>query len=165
LARDRAVLELGYAAGLRVSELANLRLEDLNLDALTLTVRRGKGGNDRVGYFGRPAAVALQEYIGDRKSGFVFVQQNARGQQGGVFRDPHGAWWGQWRETDASGRRSMRSVRLGDHEIRNKDEARDAFAALMEFRLARVKTTDQPSRPLSTRTIWRMSRTPPNARA
>ncbi len=158
--RDRAILELGYATGLRVSELTRLRLEDLHIDPRggvhTLTVRRGKGGNDRVGYFGRPAAVALQEYIGNRKTGFVFVQQDPGRQRGGVFQDPHGAWWGQWRETDASGKRGMRSVRLGDYELRNKDEARKAFAALVEFRLARVKTTDEPSRPLSTKTIWRI---------
>jgi site-specific recombinase XerD len=60
--RDRAILELGYASGLRVSELANLQVEDLSLNARSLTVRQGKGGDDRVSSFGRPAAAALCAY-------------------------------------------------------------------------------------------------------
>src|SRR6266478_5546511 len=37
--RDRAIIELGYASGLRVNELANLRVEDVNVKARSLTVR------------------------------------------------------------------------------------------------------------------------------
>jgi site-specific recombinase XerD len=70
--RDRALIELAFASGLRVSELSNLRIEDLDIRARTLTVREGKGGNDRIGFFGDPAAAALRAYIGDRTSGFVF---------------------------------------------------------------------------------------------
>ncbi len=70
--RDAALLELAFASGLRVSELANLRIEDLDLRARSLIVREGKGGNDRLALFGRPAAAALDAYLGDRSSGFVF---------------------------------------------------------------------------------------------
>jgi len=67
--RDRAIIELGYASGLRVSELRSLNVEDVNLEARSLFVRRGKGDKDRLGLFGHKAAAALKDYLGDRKRG------------------------------------------------------------------------------------------------
>lgn len=67
--RDLAILELGYGSGLRVSELAHLRVEDVNVRAGSLTVRQGKGGDDRIALFGRPAAMALRDYVGNRTTG------------------------------------------------------------------------------------------------
>ncbi len=61
--RDRAFLELMYASGLRVSELCNLQVEDLDLERSVLIVRRGKGGKDRMVPFGRPARESLQQYL------------------------------------------------------------------------------------------------------
>lgn len=60
--RDRAMLELGYAAGLRVSELCGLQFEDLNSDERLLVVE-GKGRKRRMVPFGRPAARALERYL------------------------------------------------------------------------------------------------------
>ncbi len=60
--RDRAILELLYASGLRVSELAGLRLGDLDLQARSVQVM-GKGGKPRIALFGGPAAQALQRYL------------------------------------------------------------------------------------------------------
>ncbi|MHB8499710.1 MAG: tyrosine-type recombinase/integrase [Candidatus Acidiferrales bacterium] len=70
--RDLALIELAFASGLRVSELSNLRIEDLDIRARSLIVREGKGGNDRVGLFGDPATAALRAYLGNRTTGFVF---------------------------------------------------------------------------------------------
>ncbi|GMU64081.1 MAG: tyrosine recombinase XerC [Acidobacteriota bacterium] len=56
--RDRALLELLYASGLRVAELVSLDWEDLDLGARVLRVV-GKGGKERMVPFGQPAAVAL----------------------------------------------------------------------------------------------------------
>jgi integrase/recombinase XerD len=61
-ARDRALVELLYATGLRASELAGLRLEDLNLEAGYLRCI-GKGSKERVVPVGRPALEALREYF------------------------------------------------------------------------------------------------------
>jgi site-specific recombinase XerD len=91
--RDLAIMELGYASGLRVNELANLRVEDVNLRARSLIVREGKGGEDRIGLFGTPTAKALRDYLGSRTSGRLFLQHPRR-QRGGVFRDPSAGWWG-----------------------------------------------------------------------
>jgi len=60
--RDRALLELLYASGLRVSELAQLDLEQVNLDTNEIRVR-GKGSKERVVLMGEPAAMALKEYL------------------------------------------------------------------------------------------------------
>jgi integrase/recombinase XerD len=58
---DQAVLELAYASGLRLSELCNLRLEQLHLEASFLNVI-GKGNKERVVPVGRQAVAALQRY-------------------------------------------------------------------------------------------------------
>lgn len=63
--RDRAVLEVLYGAGLRVSECVGLDLSSLRWEADRLLVRvvRGKGGKDRIVPLGRPAAEALRAYL------------------------------------------------------------------------------------------------------
>jgi len=60
--RDSAILELLYASGLRVSELADLDWPNLNLKARTLRVM-GKGGKERMVPFGKPAAQALARWM------------------------------------------------------------------------------------------------------
>ena len=60
--RDQAVLELAYASGLRLSELKNLRLEQLHLDAGFINVI-GKGNKERVVPVGRQAVAALNRYL------------------------------------------------------------------------------------------------------
>jgi integrase/recombinase XerD len=58
----QAILELAYASGLRLSELLNLRLEQLHLDAGFINVV-GKGNKERVVPAGRKAVQALQRYL------------------------------------------------------------------------------------------------------
>lgn len=60
--RDRAILELLYAAGLRVSELTGLSVADLSLEAGRALVR-GKGDKERIVPLGQPAVEALQVYL------------------------------------------------------------------------------------------------------
>ena len=62
-ARDQAVFELTYGAGLRVGEVVGLDLGDIDLRGLVARVRRGKGGKDRLAPFGRPAAIALEAWL------------------------------------------------------------------------------------------------------
>ncbi|NDH54641.1 MAG: tyrosine recombinase, partial [Betaproteobacteria bacterium] len=59
---DQAVLELAYASGLRLSELKNLRLEQLHLDAGFINVI-GKGNKERVVPVGRSAVEVLRRYL------------------------------------------------------------------------------------------------------
>jgi len=60
--RDRAVLELFYATGMRVSELVNLKLADINLDSAFLKCT-GKGNKERVIPLGRLALEAIRVYL------------------------------------------------------------------------------------------------------
>src|SRR5262245_14917170 len=59
---DQALLELAYASGLRLSELRNIRLEQLQLEAGFVSVI-GKGNKERVVPLGRKAVAALQQYL------------------------------------------------------------------------------------------------------
>lgn len=63
--RDRAILELLYASGLRVSELVNLNLHDIDFTNQSVRVK-GKGRKERVVPFGDHAQRALREYLGVR---------------------------------------------------------------------------------------------------
>jgi integrase/recombinase XerD len=82
--RDRALIELLYATGMRVTELLTLRAGDLNLPAGYLTCT-GKGDKQRIVPLGRDAATWVGRYIkearpalvGKRSSPWLFV--NARG--------------------------------------------------------------------------------------
>ncbi|MFN8543358.1 MAG: site-specific tyrosine recombinase XerD [Candidatus Binatia bacterium] len=84
-ARDRALLELLYACGLRVSEAARLQGAEVNLEAGFVTVT-GKGDRQRVVPLGRAARAALEEYLGTERPGllrgrpspFVFVSAGGR---------------------------------------------------------------------------------------
>ncbi len=60
--RDRALLELLYGAGVRVSELVGLELAAVDVERGSAIVR-GKGNRERLVFFGRPAAAAIREYL------------------------------------------------------------------------------------------------------
>jgi integrase/recombinase XerC len=66
--RDRAILELFYASGLRLSELVGLDLEDLNLSNRMVRVL-GKGGKERLVPFNNATADAIRSCLKDRKRG------------------------------------------------------------------------------------------------
>ena len=84
--RDKALIELLYATGLRVSELLSLRPGDLNLDAMYLTCI-GKGDKQRIVPLGHAAADWIQRYtrearpalLKQRKSPWLFVNAKAGG--------------------------------------------------------------------------------------
>ncbi len=84
-ARDRAMLEILYATGLRVSELVSVELNDLNLETRML-LARGKGRKERIVPVGAPAADAVASYLGSardrllrgRRSRDLFVTPRGR---------------------------------------------------------------------------------------
>ena len=65
--RDRAILELLYASGLRIGELVRINLEDLSLEQ-HLTKVYGKGKKERLVPFGKKAERALRRYVEQREA-------------------------------------------------------------------------------------------------
>ena len=82
--RDRAMLEVFYAAALRVSEIVQAKLEDLKLEAGYILVR-GKGDKERIVPLGKSAQQELESYLaearpafaGKRNSPFLFLARGA----------------------------------------------------------------------------------------
>jgi integrase/recombinase XerD len=68
--RDRAMLELLYAGGVRVSEVADARIEDLKLEMGYIMVR-GKGDKERMVPLGAPAQRMLQQYLRNGRDAIV----------------------------------------------------------------------------------------------
>lgn len=64
--RDRAILELFYASGLRLSELVGVGLEDVNLSSRVVRVL-GKGGKERIVPFNRSTEAAIRAWLTDRE--------------------------------------------------------------------------------------------------
>jgi integrase/recombinase XerD len=85
--RDKAILELLYAGGLRVSELTGLREEDLSLDAGRVLVR-GKGDKERIVPLGRAAVEAIGTYL--REGRPLLVRKTGR-PSGHLFLSVRGA--------------------------------------------------------------------------
>jgi integrase/recombinase XerD len=116
--RDRALIELLYATGLRVSELLNLRPADLNLDASFLTCT-GKGDKQRVVPIGDEAGRWVARYIrdgrkallGKRPSPRLFV--NARGGGPGLTRV------GFWKILKGYARQAGLKASLSPHTLRH----------------------------------------------
>jgi integrase/recombinase XerC len=81
--RDRAILELFYASGLRLSELVGLDLDDVNLSGRMSRVR-GKGGKERLVPFNTSAAKAIRAYLNDRE---LLVRSGKDRQEGQDRRD------------------------------------------------------------------------------
>jgi len=82
--RDRAILELFYASGLRLSELAGLDMDDVNLGGRIVRVL-GKGGKERLVPFNTSASRAMREYVKDRAA---LVTQKRREGRERPARDP-----------------------------------------------------------------------------
>ena len=84
--RDRAMLEVLYAAGLRITELIELRLNAVNLEVGYL-IARGKGDKERIVPLGEDAVKWIDHYISHIRplldkgvgSGLVFLNRNGRG--------------------------------------------------------------------------------------
>jgi len=79
--RDRCIILIGLYAGLRVSEILNLEVTDVNLDQNLLAVNRGKGDRDRVCPLPDLLAGPLRDWIGARTEGFLFESPRKPGQR------------------------------------------------------------------------------------
>ncbi len=115
-ARDHAMLELLYATGLRVSELCQLRLSDLNAELGVVRVT-GKGDRQRLVPVGRPALAAIAGYceaarrqlLRGRASPYLFVTARGRCLSRQAF----------WKLLAGHGRKAGLGQRLTPHTLRH----------------------------------------------
>jgi len=84
--RDRAILEVFYSGGLRLSELAGLSLGDVDLKPGILRVW-GKGSKERLAFLGEPAKAALSAYLPLRQR---FLTQQGTGDETALFVNSRG---------------------------------------------------------------------------
>lgn len=121
--RDRAMVEVLYGAGLRISELVGLRLGDVDLESALLRAF-GKGSKERVVPLGRPAVTALYEWLTPGGRPDLEPEQWARrGDAEAVFLNRRGgrltrqgAWLIVKRHGDAAG---LASSKLTPHALRH----------------------------------------------
>jgi integrase/recombinase XerD len=70
--KSRLIISLLYSSGLRVSELVNLKTNDISLEQRSGWVRKGKGSKDRIFFMSEGLALELKEYLHGRENSFVF---------------------------------------------------------------------------------------------
>jgi integrase/recombinase XerD len=114
--RDKALLEFAYASGVRVSELASLKVRDVDLDEGVATVF-GKGSKERMVPIGRSAQRALDVYIRESRPALIKTQG-----QGVVFVNAQGrplTRMGIWKILRKHVRRAGVKKRVTPHTLRH----------------------------------------------
>ncbi len=80
--RDRLIMELLYATGVRVSELVNIKLEDINLNRRSINVF-GKGRKERIVFFNKVCKDLLERFIKESKDirhdNYLIINHNGNG--------------------------------------------------------------------------------------
>lgn len=123
--RDKAMLELLYATGLRVSELVGLKIQNINLEAgYVRTV--GKGSKERIVPIGAKAQVALKDYLAGGRVGLLRRRISSY-----LFLNPSGrpmSRQGFWKNIKRYGRQGAIRKAITPHSLRH------SFAThLLEF--------------------------------
>ena len=88
--RDRALVEVAYAAGLRISELAAAELSNLDLDRGEVRVL-GKGRKERIGLLGRPAIAAIEAYLDEARPQLLARRRSVGPEPDAIFLNHDGA--------------------------------------------------------------------------
>jgi integrase/recombinase XerD len=114
--RDKAMIELLYSAGLRVSELVNLRLDDLQMEKGCVRCI-GKGNKERLVPMGRTAIAALRAYLNGSRQELL-----GKGSSPYLFLNRFGARIGRigfWKKLAAYGRQAGLRLKLKPHMLRH----------------------------------------------
>jgi integrase/recombinase XerD len=121
--RDRALLELLYASGARISEAVGLDVDDLDLvtdERTGAVLLRGKGGKERVVPFGRPARAALEAWLVRGRPQLAPV--GARSARGAVFLNARGGRLSRqsaWTVLDRAAARAGVTTEVSPHTLRH----------------------------------------------
>ena len=79
--REKAIIDVLYSSGLRVTELCRLKKEDIDLGARTIHVKQGKGNKDRTTYINAEAVISLTAYLNSRSDTCPYVIVNINGEK------------------------------------------------------------------------------------
>ncbi|MDQ3879094.1 MAG: site-specific tyrosine recombinase XerD [Actinomycetota bacterium] len=118
--RDRAILELLYAGGLRISELCGLDVDDVDLEKRSMTIYEGKGQKTRVVPLGRHAARAVAAYLTTTRP--ELTKRAARSPKGALFLNARGARLtrqGCWKLLKGYAREAGLGDRVSPHTLRH----------------------------------------------
>jgi site-specific recombinase XerD len=80
--KQRAVIELFYSTGIRLRELTNLKLDDINWSERMITIKKGKGKKERIVLFTRQCEEHLKGYLNSRNDEIPFLFLNRWGTGG-----------------------------------------------------------------------------------
>jgi integrase/recombinase XerD len=119
--RDRAILETLYGAGLRISELTDLDVDDVDLDGGTILVRSGKGSKARRIPVGREAVRAIGSYLSGVRPELI-KRASARTAAGALFVNARGgrlSRQGCWKILKRYAAQSGVGDRVSPHTLRH----------------------------------------------
>lgn len=119
--RDRAILETLYGAGLRISELVGLDVDDIDIDGGTLLVRSGKGSKARRVPVGRAARAAVGGYLA-RTRPELAARGGSRRAAAAAFLNARGgrlSRQGCWKILKGYARRTGLEERVSPHTLRH----------------------------------------------
>jgi integrase/recombinase XerD len=78
--KHKLLISFLYASGLRVSEVLNLKVKDIDLENLTLIVREGKGKKDRMSIFSETLKTSILDFIKDKEANsYLFLSNQTKG--------------------------------------------------------------------------------------
>jgi integrase/recombinase XerC len=175
--RDRALFEVMYATGARVSEICGMRVEQLNRDEHSIKVL-GKGQKERLCLFGSKALQAIDAYLRRRQTGPLFAahdgERKPQQPRGGLsIERKNMVWKAWWRETQTQPNGETKRVLRGKTIASVKEcPTREQAQRIMRTTLAGIPHAldiapagplPQPSpgkdlQPISTERIWRILR-------
>lgn len=156
--RERAILEMYFGTGCRISELHGVRVEQIYWSDPSVLIIVGKGDKERKVYFGRGAEKALRAYLQGRTEGWLFRPERERTKHGISLGQPNRSiptmyWRAFWTEYDAHGKCLPRWQWL-----RKKEEMTHIRALATLRKLTKGKNLSPPvsDRPLSVRELSRI---------
>ncbi|MGH2693751.1 MAG: site-specific tyrosine recombinase XerD [Actinomycetota bacterium] len=119
--RDRAILETLYGAGLRISELVSLDVDDVDITEGSVLVRAGKGSKARRLPLGKAARKALDAYLTTSRPGLA-AKAKGRRAAGALFLNARGgrlSRQGTWKILKTYARRAGLDDRVSPHTLRH----------------------------------------------
>lgn len=161
--RDRAVLEVLYGTGIRISELVGLSLADVDLDGALLRAF-GKGAKERIVPLGRPALRSLEDWFDAGRPALEPERWARRGDAEAVFLNARGGRLtraGAWLVVKKHGDRAGLGDRLSPHVLRHScathllDHGADIRAVQELLGHASISTTQVYTK-VSTERLWQV---------